>query len=232
VARASSPCSIWHGHSPQGPLVVAGSGAPPAFAVPTAIRAFSPHQHLPSRCSDLARGRAPGVIPTERSERRNLFKLVVASPQRTWPISENPKSSIVKRKSTPAACLTTHQIKVNDQLSIIISPHPPAEARYVTALHPPALMNLASEAGLMKRSKPAAFGPSTSTIDPEKIQRTTSDNTCQAGMTCGTPENRVLEWRPTLEVCQNSKKNCVLHTNMSLFLCFLRHRILNLSASC
>ena len=28
----------------------------------------------------------------------------------------------------------------------------------------------------MKRSKPAAFGPSTSTIDPERIQRTTFDN--------------------------------------------------------
>jgi len=48
------------------------------FAVPTATRAFSPHQHLLPRRSALARGPAPGVIQTERSKRRNLFKLVVA----------------------------------------------------------------------------------------------------------------------------------------------------------
>jgi hypothetical protein len=45
-------------------------------------------------------------------------------------------------------------------------------------------------------------------------------------MMCGTAENGVLEWNATVEVCQNSKKEWVLNTNMSLFLCFLRHGML------
>ena len=51
-------------------------------------------------------------------------------------------------------------------------------------------------------------------------------------MMCGTAENRVLEWRGTVEVCQNSKKKWGLHTNMSLFLCFLRHGMLDLPKDC
>jgi len=51
-------------------------------------------------------------------------------------------------------------------------------------------------------------------------------------MMCGTAENRVQECRATVDVCQNSKKKWVLHTNMSLFFCFLQHGILNLSESC
>jgi len=69
-------------------------------------------------------------------------------------------------------------------------------------------------------------------IDPEKIQSTIYDNTREGGMMCGTAENRLLEWRATVEVRQNSKKKRVLHTNMSLLFCFLRHGILNLPPSC
>ena len=32
------------------------------------------------------------------------------------------------------------------------------------------------------------------------------DNTCEAGMMCGTVETRFLEWRATVAVCQNSGK--------------------------
>jgi len=50
-------------------------------------------------------------------------------------------------------------------------------------------------------------------------------------MMLGTAENRVPEWSATVVVCQNSKKKYskkkwVLRTNMSLFLCFLRHGML------
>ena len=45
-------------------------------------------------------------------------------------------------------------------------------------------------------------------------------------MMCGTAEKRVLEWRATVKICQNSKNKWLLHTNMSLFLCFLRHGML------
>ena len=36
------------------------------------------------------------------------------------------------------------------------------------------------------------------------------DNTCEAGMMCGTAENRVLEWRATVAVCKYSGKKRVL----------------------
>ncbi len=51
-------------------------------------------------------------------------------------------------------------------------------------------------------------------------------------MMCGTVENQVLEWRETVAVCKNSKKKWILHTNMSLFLCFLRHGMLDLPEYC
>ncbi len=57
------------------------------------------------------------------------------------------------------------------------------------------------------------------------------DNTCEAGMMCGTPENRVLEWRARVAVCQNSGKKLILHTNTTLFLCLMRHGVLNLPES-
>ena len=33
------------------------------------------------------------------------------------------------------------------------------------------------------------------------------DNTCEAGMMCGTVENQVPEWRATVAFCQNGEKN-------------------------
>ena len=42
-------------------------------------------------------------------------------------------------------------------------------------------------------------------------------------MMCGTPENRILEWRPTVQVCQNSGKKWVLQASTLFFWCFLRH---------
>ena len=41
-------------------------------------------------------------------------------------------------------------------------------------------------------------------------------------MMCGTVENRVLEWRATVAVCQNSGKRWVLGVCVQLFACFLR----------
>ena len=47
----------------------------------------------------------------------------------------------------------------------------------------------------------------------------------------GTAENRILECRSTAAVCRNSPKKWIIHANMSLFLCLLRHGMLNLSKS-
>jgi hypothetical protein len=41
-------------------------------------------------------------------------------------------------------------------------------------------------------------------------------------MMCGTVENRVLEWRATVTVCQNTGKRWVLGVCVQLFACFLR----------
>ena len=57
------------------------------------------------------------------------------------------------------------------------------------------------------------------------------DNTCEAGMMCGTAENRILKWRSTVAVCQNRGEKWVLHANIPLFLCLMRHGVLNLSES-
>ena len=72
VARASPA------RGPRGLPVFLAWASLPMFAVPSATRAFSPHQHLPPSRSDLAREPAPGVISTERSKWRNLFRLVIA----------------------------------------------------------------------------------------------------------------------------------------------------------
>ncbi len=42
-------------------------------------------------------------------------------------------------------------------------------------------------------------------------------NTCEAGMMCGTAENRFLEWRATVAVCQNSRKRRLLGVSVQLF---------------
>ena len=51
-------------------------------------------------------------------------------------------------------------------------------------------------------------------------------------MMCGTAENRVVEWRSTAAVCQNSEKKWVLPANTLLFCCFLRHFMLTRPESC
>jgi hypothetical protein len=43
------------------------------------------------------------------------------------------------------------------------------------------------------------------------------DNTCEAGMICGTAENRVLELRGTAAVRQNSRKRWLLDVSVQLF---------------
>jgi hypothetical protein len=43
------------------------------------------------------------------------------------------------------------------------------------------------------------------------------DNTCEAGMMCGTAENRVLEWRTTVAVCQDGAKKWILDVCARLF---------------
>jgi hypothetical protein len=58
------------------------------------------------------------------------------------------------------------------------------------------------------------------------------DNTCEAGMMCGTVENRVLEWRARVAVCQNSGEKRILHAKTLLFLCFLLPGMLNLPEYC
>ena len=50
-------------------------------------------------------------------------------------------------------------------------------------------------------------------------------------MMCAIGENLVLEWRSSAAVCQNSGNTWILHTNTSLFLCFTRHGVANLSES-
>ncbi len=54
------------------------------------------------------------------------------------------------------------------------------------------------------------------------------DNTCEAGMMCGTAENRFLEWRATVAVCQNSSNKQILDTSAWLLGRFLRQGMLNL----
>jgi len=51
-------------------------------------------------------------------------------------------------------------------------------------------------------------------------------------MMCGIVENQVPERMATVAVCKNSKKNRILHTNMSLFMCFLRQGMLDLPEYC
>ncbi len=48
------------------------------------------------------------------------------------------------------------------------------------------------------------------------------DNTCEAGMMCGTAENQVSKWRATVAVYQNSRKRWLLDTSVQLFWRFLR----------
>jgi len=43
-------------------------------------------------------------------------------------------------------------------------------------------------------------------------------------MMCGITENRVPEWRATLAVCQNGKKERILDAGAWLFRCFLAVR--------
>ena len=40
------------------------------------------------------------------------------------------------------------------------------------------------------------------------------DNTCEAGMMCGSAENRVLEWRARVAVCQNGRKRWLSHLDL------------------
>jgi hypothetical protein len=42
-------------------------------------------------------------------------------------------------------------------------------------------------------------------------------NTSEAGMMCGTAENRVLEWRARVALCQNGGKKRVLDVRVRLF---------------
>jgi len=44
-----------------------------------------------------------------------------------------------------------------------------------------------------------------------------SDYTCEAGMMCGTAENRDLERRAIVVVCQYRGEKWILHANTSLF---------------
>ena len=48
-------------------------------------------------------------------------------------------------------------------------------------------------------------------------------------MMCGTAENRVLEWRSTVALCQNIRKSGVLHM-YSAFLVFFVLCMLNLAS--
>jgi hypothetical protein len=47
-------------------------------------------------------------------------------------------------------------------------------------------------------------------------------------MMCGTAENRFLEWRATVAVCQNSSNKQILDTSAWLLGRFLRQGMLNL----
>ncbi|MHC4389258.1 MAG: hypothetical protein ACYSX1_11725 [Planctomycetota bacterium] len=44
-------------------------------------------------------------------------------------------------------------------------------------------------------------------------------NTCEAGMMCRTVENRFVEWRATVAVCQNSGKRWLLGVSVQLSRC-------------
>ncbi len=57
-------------------------------------------------------------------------------------------------------------------------------------------------------------------------------NTCEAGMMCGTVENRFLEWRATVAVCQNSRKRWLLGVSVQLFGRFLRDNSLGRPENC
>jgi len=58
------------------------------------------------------------------------------------------------------------------------------------------------------------------------------DNTCEAGMMCGTAENRVLEWRSTVAVCQYSGKKWLFEV-FARFRCrFLRKNSLGRPEYC
>ncbi len=48
------------------------------------------------------------------------------------------------------------------------------------------------------------------------------DNTCEAGMMCGTAENQVPEWRATVPVRKSSRKRWLLDIGVQLFWRFLR----------
>jgi len=58
------------------------------------------------------------------------------------------------------------------------------------------------------------------------------DNTCEAGMMCGSAENRVLEWRGTAAVRQNSRKRWLLDVSVQLFWRFLRKNSLGRPEYC
>jgi len=51
-------------------------------------------------------------------------------------------------------------------------------------------------------------------------------------MMCGTVENRVLEWRATVAVCQNSRKRWLLGVSVQLFWRSLRNNSLGRPENC
>lgn len=48
------------------------------------------------------------------------------------------------------------------------------------------------------------------------------DNTCEAGMICGTAENRVLEWRAAVKVRRDSRKKWLFEVFARFHCHFLR----------
>ena len=54
-------------------------------------------------------------------------------------------------------------------------------------------------------------------------------NTCEAGMMCGTAENRILEWRARVAVRQNSRRKKVLDASAWPLGCFCAARCAELA---
>ncbi len=51
-------------------------------------------------------------------------------------------------------------------------------------------------------------------------------------MMCGTSENRILVWRGTVAVCENSRKRWLLDISVQLFWHFLRDNSLGWPENC